>query len=596
MKINKYLCGVNFDICNVEYIRLSSNMKHSDPKKELNLSPFRIYALIREETKHLVHLYDELNADPNFTFGVFQIVVINTSIANYELGIHNSLFSEWINVKGDPNFRGRDVIYRFYGNEFTFGSNHFMNANNPDIVRNAMYQISKDLINRIKNGIVEDIKHYNGVLDSLARDDRQIFLLLFHLSSRLSSKITLDFDELKEIENKITNTIYSIEVIDILENYFGKDVWIPLAELLERTNKNVRDSDNALTAFLSTGGMTSFPKITLSKSAKTEISNTHARYSIFVDGLSYPITGTQVKFEHTNSFAVYVWLLLQARETWVYKMKEEIEKTSKRFKRALIRTLFGEHFDDEEKLVNLMSERQTGEDGKRSFQSLQQAMSNANRDIINCFMSPKPKGRPSKERILSQEEEWRNAEREYVEKKCNVILIQNKSGRGNGRFIIVPKQNIEVCAEFYLEFLSHLYKDGIDSKFIHLYLPTLKETEEWKQYVALKGYICKGTKPSVLNLAVFDYSIEKVKQYINKYETEIFEKACNNRKFLVHCINNGSEKIIHELNRKMDINFSSREEIREYLYSHESEINGPEGIEYRACCRVAELSIRNILK
>lgn len=566
-------------------------MKHSDPKKELDLSPFRIYALIREETKHLVQLYNQLNDDPRFTFGIFHIVTIDSSIANHDFGVHNTLYKEWINVEGNPNFRDRDVIFRYYGNSFSFGSNHFMNADNPEIVKNAMYMISEDLINRMKAGVIEDLKHATGFLDSLMATGNKGIDGIISVLCRIPEVICFANNynrrsTIVELAQKILNSRDYKDTIVLLEDIAGLNVWVELAQALNKTNTDNSLSDDSFRLFLSLGGMTSFPTISLYKSSDSETSNTHIKYSISIDGLKYPITGLQIRFQHTRVFAIYVWLLLLARETWVYTNRIN-DESSRKYIIALIRTLFGEHYDDEAKLVSLMTEPQE-KNGKTTYQTLQDAMSSVNREIIDCFMPPKPQGRPRKGTKPTIEQKQQEEEkRAEIEKRNVIILLQKKQKRGNGRFIALPRTHIKICTEFYKEYLSHLQKDGLIFSFVKIYIPNLIEKEEWLKYISLKEYLAKGNRGPLVNLAEFGYDTEAISQYIHLFEKDTFCQACTNRR-LVHKNIAGRAKNYDEINDQLNTQIETREELFTYLTNVESELSGFEGIGYRTCCAVAD--------
>lgn len=424
-------------------------MKHSDKRKELDISPFRIYILLRPETEHLVSLFEELNEDPLFTYGVFHIVVLPSSVTNNAIGIVNDLYYEWVNVERSATFRERDVIYRYYGDSFEFGSNHFADPTDYDAVRSALLQISQDLINRAKNGIVEQLKHSSGVLSSCAprsrSEERSIKKVLFEATKDYGMDNCLEMSKIAA--DNVAHLAWTGDVIKYLEETYGSIIWESLNEVL-RGAGDAEVSDCAIKNFFSTGGIAFPPRVRIEKSKKGDPSITHGRFSItLLNSLGH--LPKEVHFQHTDSFAVYVWLLLNPQAIWDYSNRKKADLDKDRI-RALVKVLFGYLIADPDKLVETLTKPRE-RDGKLSYQSLQDAMNHANDDLIRAFELKVPIGRPLRgtPQVTSEQ---KKAMKEKARVKAMPYLIQNKPGREIGRYIVIPSGNIEICEDFLREY------------------------------------------------------------------------------------------------------------------------------------------------
>lgn len=544
--------------------------RHTDTQNQLFISPFRIYVHLRKETLHLVPLFTQLNEDPVFTRGIFRIVMLPVEITDNVKIVFNPLFEEFVNQTHDKNFNERDVIYSLYDlRQPTFESINFPDPTAEDSIRELMYDLTADLEDDVKKGIVKMLKTAGGYQGS-ARPNPNIIMRSVEesLTAVCDAEDGPDKEQIREISAMILKGSSSSRCIAKLEDTFGLSVWQKLDSQL-RPDGDVNTSDQYMFSFFETGGLACPPKVRLIKTPKDRQTKTHCRYIIEAEIHRRP--SKLITFEHTNSFAIYTWLILQSGELFFLGKSETKEAIN-----AVVLALFGQSFAQQFKITSSLTEPHYDTKGNLNLQHLQQAVTNANRDIVNAYMPKMPVGRPGKDSEKmdpKQKAAWEKKIKSWV----SPIMVQSNAGKDSGRFVPLPSHSVEICPEFMIEYHQIMFGNKPDWNFVGIYMPIECQGERHKQYDNLKLYLNGDHKtPSVRQAASnYDFDIHAIESAMKTHEEKVKELS-SKVYVMVHDILEGKKEIsdnLEQIRFYISDSITTREELSQYVHEKEKTLS-----------------------
>lgn len=558
--------------------------QHKDPRHELDISPFRIYVKLRPETEHLDGFFSSLNDDPVFTRdGLFHVVTLPSDICAGIRKSYHPLFDELVNVAGDKNFNERDVIYRNYElRDLLFESVNFPDPSDLEEIRKTMFDITEVQEEEVRNGIVRMLKASSGRLKPSQRNNPH--LVMQSIQETLRDALCDHADpaqdaKISELSEYVSSCVRLSRCVDAIEEALGKRIWHRIDETL-RYQGDPDASDRAMLSFFRTGGIAFPPKVRLVRTPEEIRTKTHNRYIISVQ-LRGMIQPRYVSFEHSDSFAIYTWLLLNPGT--LFSAGEAGNNNSIL---AVIQALNGRSFVSNSSIYSNLTMQQTDSKGYPSFQRLQQAMTNANRDIVDAFVPGKQRGRPAKdaERIDKQ---LKAAKEEQAKKKVLALLVDSCTGRDSRRFIPLDAGCIEICDEFRKDF-HDTYLDGKpDWSFIRTYMPQETGGDRYLLYTQLCRYAKGETEdPDDRNAAaVYDFDDARISEAIGRYEEKLSSVSSDVCLAVSHVRNgNDGEENWELIHRYISPDLSSREALLDYVSGKEAGLSSMERIVYLVSC------------
>lgn len=557
--------------------------QHKDPRHELDISPFRIYVKLRPETEHLDGFFSSLNDDPVFTRdGLFHVVILPSDICTGVRKSYHAMFNELVNVAGDRNFNERDVIFRKYElRDLLFESVNFPDPSDLNKIRETMFKFTEEQEEEVRDGIVRMLKASAGNKPSQRNNPHLVMQSIQEtLREALPDSADPELDaRIAELSDYVSNCVRTSRCVDAIEEALGKDIWLRIDETL-RYQGDPETSDRAMLSFFRTGGIAFPPKVRLVRTPEEIRTKTHRRYIISVQsrGMMQP---KYVSFEHSDSFAIYTWLLLNPGT--LFSAGEAGNSNSIL---AVIQALNGRSFVSNSTIYSNLTMQQTDSKGYPSYQRLQQAMTNANRDLVDAFMPAKSKGRPAKD-AEKVDKQLKAAREEQARKRVLALLVDSCPGRDSRRFIPLPAGYIEICDEFRKDF-HDTYLDGKpDWNFIRTYLPLEIGGERYLRYTRLCRY-AKGETgdPEDRNAAAdYDFDDARISEDISRYEEKLSSVA-SDVCLAVSRVRNGSdgEGDWVLIRGYISPELSSREALLDYVSGKEAGLSSMERIVYLVSC------------
>lgn len=557
--------------------------QHKDSRHELDISPFRIYVKLRPETEHLDGFFSSLNDDPVFTRGgLFHVVTLPSDICANVRKTYHPLYDELVNVAGDKNFNERDVIYRSYElRDLLFESVNFPDPSDLEGIRKTMFNITEEQEEEVRNGIVRMLKASAGNKPSQRNNPHLVMQSIQEtLREALADSADTEPDgKIAELSDYVSSCVRMSRCVDAIEETLGKEIWLRIDETL-RYQGDPETSDRAMFSFFRTGGIAFPPKVRLVRTPEEIRTKTHSRYIISVQsrGMMQP---RYVSFEHSDSFAIYTWLLLNPGT--LFSAGEAGNNNSIL---SVIQALNGRSYVSNSNIYSTLTKPLTSINGTPSYQRLQQAMTNANRDIIDAFMPLKQKGRPAKD-AEKPDRQQKAAREEQAKKKASVLLVDSCTGRDSRRFIPLASEYIEICDEFRKDF-HDTYLDGKpDWNFIRIYMPQEIGGDRYLLYTQLCSYAKGETEdPEDRNAAaVYDFDDTRISEAIGRYE----EKLCSVSSdvcLAASRVKNGreGEEDWELIRRYISPEMSSREDLMKYVTGKENGLSSMERLVYQVSC------------
>lgn len=557
--------------------------QHKDPRHELDISPFRIYVKLRPETEHLDGFFSSLNDDPAFTRGgLFHVVTLPSDICAGVRKTYHPLFDELVNVAGDRDFNERDVIYRNYElRDLLFESVNFPDPSDLDGIRKTMLDITEEQEEEVRNGIVRMLKASAGNKPSMRNNPHLVMQSIQEtLCEALADNADAELDpKIAELADYVSGCVRLSRCVDAIEEALGKEIWLRIDQTL-RYQGDPDTSDRAMLSFFRTGGIAFPPKVRLVRTPEEIRTKTHSRYIISVQsrGMMQP---RYVSFEHSDSFAIYTWLLLNPGTLFTAG-----EAGNSNSILAVIQALNGRSFVSNSTIYSNLTMQQTDSKGYPSYQRLQQAMTNANRDIVDAFMPVKQRGRPAKD-AEKLDRQQKAAREEQARKKALALLVDSCTGRDSRRFIPLSAGFIEICDEFRKDF-HDTYLDGKpDWNFIRTYMPEETGGDRYRLYIQLCRYAKGETEdPEDRNAAaVYDFDDARISEAIDRYEEKLSSVA-SDVYLAVSRVRNGNEgeEDWELIRRYISPELSSREALLDYVSGKEAGLSSMERIVYLVSC------------
>lgn len=557
--------------------------QHKDPRHELDISPFRIYVKLRPETEHLDGFFSSLNDDPAFTRGgLFHVVTLPSDICAGVRKTYHPLFDELVNVAGDRDFNERDVIYRNYElRDLLFESVNFPDPSDLDGIRKTMLDITEEQEEEVRNGIVRMLKASAGNKPSMRNNPHLVMQSIQEtLCEALADNADAELDpKIAELADYVSGCVRLSRCVDAIEEALGKEIWLRIDQTL-RYQGDPDTSDRAMLSFFRTGGIAFPPKVRLVRTPEEIRTKTHSRYIISMQsrGMMQP---RYVSFEHSDSFAIYTWLLLNPGTLFTAG-----EAGNSNSILAVIQALNGRSFASNSNIFSTLTKPLTSPTGAPSYQRLQQAMTNANSDIVDAFMPVKQRGRPAKD-AEKLDRQQKAAREEQARKKALALLVDSCTGRDSRRFIPLSAGFIEICDEFRKDF-HDTYLDGKpDWNFIRTYMPEETGGDRYLLYTQLCRYAKGETEdPEDRNAAaVYDFDDARISEAIDRYEEKLSSVA-SDVCLAVSRVRNGNEgeEDWELIRRYISPDLSSREALLDYVKGKEAGLSYMERIVYLVSC------------
>lgn len=554
----------------------------NDPRYELTISPFHIYVKLRPETAHIAPLLTELNNDPEFTHGIFHIVALPVDICNNVNKTYSPLFNELVNVTKDGDFNERDVIYRQYElRDLIFETVNFKDPSNMEEIRDTLYRITAEQEEDIHNGIVRMLKASGGFMSSQKHNPHLTRLSIKEILKAAIGVHDPDMTrQIDEITDLVLNSVRMGKCVDAIEDTFGKEIWMKIDEQI-RNDGNPETSDRAIFSFFRTGGIAFPPRVKLVKTPEDKRTKAHSRYIIRM-WREANLSPRYITFEHLDSFAIYTWFLMNPGQSF---LSTDFENNS--FILAVIQALHGRGLIIENQNINAyLTNKQLDSKGCYSFQKLQQAMTNANSDIVDAFMPKGLRGRPAKD-AEKPDKKQKAANKEKIRAKLASVLIDSNIGRDNGRFIPLPAEYIEICDEFKKDFHDNYLNGKPDWKFVKIFMPLEMEGDRYKLYEHLCSYLYGDKeKPEDRSAAAkFEYNKEQMEEFIKKYEEEIYSVSLDVYEAARRiCEDNPEEGDMERVSKYISPEVTDKMNLQQRIQKQESELTPVERLIYDVTC------------